>query len=118
MDGKAISKFLSDDQICYSFLDSVFYRILKDDIDLHSIGLLEPPWRKSIPIYSLIFNTWSKDTRPLQERLHKPLVMDIGWTELDVSTLRPKTEVGSSSHFIPANNRRLGQGMAKAVSQL
>jgi hypothetical protein len=74
-------------------------------------------WRKSIQIYSFVFNTWSKDARPVEEQLEHPRFMDIGWTELNKSTLAPKNETGASVHIAPISSRKLGQGRERAVSR-
>jgi hypothetical protein len=101
---------------CKGIPVSVFYRILQGNLDLSKFGLQDVPWKNRIRIYSFVFNTWSTDQRPLQERLRSPKILDIGITEIGRETFRPKDEIGASLHIVLSINRRFGQRVERMVS--
>jgi hypothetical protein len=63
---------------------------------------------------SLVFNAWNADTRPSKERLLRPKVLDIGWSEVEVPDLNVKE--GKSVHITLAEHRTFGlKGKKKSV---
>jgi hypothetical protein len=81
---------------------------------LRKFGVVSDSWARSIRMISLVFNAWNADTRPSKERLLRPKVLDIGWSEVEVPDLNVKE--GKSVHIMLAQHRTFGlKGKKKLV---
>ncbi|KAG9312525.1 hypothetical protein JVU11DRAFT_6920 [Chiua virens] len=56
-------------------------RLLTRDLQPGKVGLLTPPWLGGIRIVSLVFEEWSVDVRPRDQRLKGPELIHAGWTD-------------------------------------
>jgi hypothetical protein len=103
----AASKAIGQLAILTPLLHSVFYRIVKNNLDVEKYSVKDASWTHSFRICSLTFNTWFIDQRNRQEKQQNPTLMDIGFTEVSIPDLCAKP--GSSIHFLLHENKYLGQ---------
>ncbi|PFH49636.1 hypothetical protein AMATHDRAFT_194582 [Amanita thiersii Skay4041] len=86
----------------------VLYRVLRGTLNTKLYGLPEPTWTRSLKVLSLVFNTWARDTRPSKERLEMPMLLDVGWAEMEVPDFVVKPR--SMEHYFVEKNRYMSQG--------
>ncbi|KAG6866299.1 hypothetical protein C0991_006395 [Blastosporella zonata] len=93
----------------------IFYRILGAQIDPDKFNLHDVSWAQSAKIYSFAFSVRSADTRPIQDRISHPTLLDCGLAQATIPDL--KYSAGSAIHFRFSNNRLLGAGSPKLPFQ-
>ncbi|PIL24311.1 hypothetical protein GSI_14064 [Ganoderma sinense ZZ0214-1] len=105
--GEALSD-RGEERSCFEH-QRLLYRLLQKTIRRHKdFAVSLPPWFHDIQIYSLAFNLWFADTRPLDERLANPRVLDVGWTEFDAPTDSDDLKAVSTTHLTVEEERYLG----------
>ncbi|KAJ6453292.1 hypothetical protein C8R47DRAFT_1229089 [Mycena vitilis] len=83
----------------------VVYQVCKGNVDTTKFDLDDTSWAHSIRIFSLCYNTWASDTRPLQDRKNHPKVLDLGWCEANAPTLEGEPKM--QRHIVIAENQHL-----------
>ncbi|KAJ6535740.1 hypothetical protein B0H19DRAFT_963641, partial [Mycena capillaripes] len=83
----------------------VLYRVLRNTISKNKCDLRDTSWSPSIRVFSLCYNTWSRDTRPYEERKNHPKLLDIGWCEASTPTLEGKNKI--PKHVVIKENQNL-----------
>ena len=98
----------------------LLYRLLQKTIRREKdFAVSLPPWFRDIKIYSIALNLWFGDTRPLDERLANPKVLDVGWTEFDAPTDSDDLKAISTTHLTVEEERYLGNpGKTRSVTTI
>ncbi|KAJ6479399.1 hypothetical protein C8R47DRAFT_1136689 [Mycena vitilis] len=68
-------------------------------------ALGDTSWTSSIRVFSLCFNTWTSDTRPLQDCKRQPRLLDIGWCEAPAPSLEGEHKM--PRHIVIQENQQL-----------
>jgi len=90
--------------------------ITKNQIDASKFGLDDTSWSRSFRMYSLAFNIWPVDNRTTREKLERPLMLDISWTQVELPEFF--TTMGDAVHLVPSSARFLRKGKVKGCSLL
>ncbi|OBZ65778.1 hypothetical protein A0H81_14333 [Grifola frondosa] len=86
----------------------IFIRLCRNELSNENDFALNPaPWMQDTQIFSIAFNTWTADTRPLKDRLQDPRVLDIGWTKFNSPSVWSDMMPVSTTHYIVQENRFL-----------
>ncbi|KAJ7657298.1 hypothetical protein DFH06DRAFT_1197917 [Mycena polygramma] len=86
----------------------LFYQVLQSTMpipDRKLCALGDTSWTSSIRVFTLCYNTWTSDTRPLQERKSHPILLDIGWCEAQVPSLEGENKM--PRHIVIQENQLL-----------
>ncbi|KAJ6470817.1 hypothetical protein C8R47DRAFT_1054685 [Mycena vitilis] len=86
----------------------LFYQVLQSTMpipDRKLCALGDSSWTSSIRVFTLCYNTWTSDTRPLQERKSHPRLLDIGWCEAPVPSLEGENKM--PRHIVIQENQLL-----------
>ncbi|KAJ7633782.1 hypothetical protein DFH06DRAFT_1479404 [Mycena polygramma] len=86
----------------------LFYQVLQSTMpipDRKLCALGDTSWTSSIRVFSFCYNTWTSDTRPLQDRKSRPRLLDIGWCEAAVPSLEGEHKM--PRHIVIQENQQL-----------
>ncbi|KIJ67190.1 hypothetical protein HYDPIDRAFT_84951 [Hydnomerulius pinastri MD-312] len=98
----------------YSVLRRALYRLLTKSTLPGKIGLSEPSWLGAVRVVSIVFGEWTVDNRRRDERLDKPRLVEVGWTDTSFPDFFDERAAKSTVHLKLTTPSKMANPVARA----